>query len=410
MSTVSTLSPSKGGKTLELQSLIREFQNKLGNNWNKYHESLSLFLVGKLSRNELVETISPLLKNGLVNYHNKLLMMNLANSLKESSNDYQNEFASFWNKRAIKTKNVKSSQYEKFKQNIMGLPIKERRRIKNITRDSGKKNKLFASITLTRHALLPKIPMIQDKEQQQLQVNNLVQWQQDVVNGINTPIATQNYELPDYDSLSRRILFSMRDNGLTGGVNAQVLEVVSLGLETHLNNVIESAIDVARYREKKYTSNDFIAVQSNQDGPKKRPLSEEERPSKKQKVVLNISDLYDTFEMYPHLLEYSGPKYRLPNVMLHNDDWDPSQPDYDLPPKLEVLKESEDKKDTIKKPEPNEMKTDDIASVKVLDNSPKDAIQNLQENTDSKSQRKPESHIGTTNELKWTLHDLITTM
>ena len=37
--------------------------------------------------------------------------------------------------------------------------------------------------------------MIQDKEQQQLQVNNLVQWRQDVLNGINTPIATENYEI-----------------------------------------------------------------------------------------------------------------------------------------------------------------------------------------------------------------------
>ena len=62
----------------------------------------------------------------------------------------------------------------------MGLPVKERRRIKNITRESGKKGKLNASITLTRHALLPKIPMIQDTAQQQLQVNNLVQWQQDM--------------------------------------------------------------------------------------------------------------------------------------------------------------------------------------------------------------------------------------
>ena len=61
--------------------------------------------------------------------------------------------------------------------------------------------------------------MIQDKEQQQLQVNNLVQWQQDVLNGINTPIATENYEIPDYDNLSRMMLMIMREHGLTGGLN-----------------------------------------------------------------------------------------------------------------------------------------------------------------------------------------------
>ena len=121
----------------------------------------------------------------------------------------------------------------------MGLPLRERRRIKNITRDSGKKGKLSASITLTRHALLPKIPMIQDKEQQKLQVNNLVQWQQDVVNGINTPLSTQTYEIPDYEDLSRHVLMTMREYGLTGGASIPALEMIILGLETHLRNIVE---------------------------------------------------------------------------------------------------------------------------------------------------------------------------
>ncbi|EGW31535.1 uncharacterized protein SPAPADRAFT_62127, partial [Spathaspora passalidarum NRRL Y-27907] len=255
-------SKGKSNKRLELERLIREFQTKLGNNWEKYHETLSLFLIGKLSRAELVSTITPLLKDGLLKYHNKLLLLNFANSLKDGPLDFSNEFASFWNKKAAKSTKVKSTQYEKFKQNIMGLPIRERRRIKNITRDSGKRGKLNAGITLTRHTLLPKIPMIQDKEQQQLQVNNLVQWQQDVVNGINTPIATENYEIPDYDNLSQRVLMTMREYGLTGGLNAGVLEVLLLGLETHLKNIVESAIDVAKYRKNKYTNNDYIPYEN----------------------------------------------------------------------------------------------------------------------------------------------------
>ena len=298
---------SKSSKRVELETLIREFQTKLGSDWDKYHESLSLFLVGKLSRPELIQNITPILKNGLRKYHNKLLLLNFSNSLKDGPLDFQSEFASFWNKKANKTKNIRSSQYEKFKQNIMGLPVKERRRIKNITRESGKKGKLNASITLTRHALLPKIPMIQDTAQQQLQVNNLVQWQQDVVNGINTPIATENYEIPDYDNLSRRILMTMREYGLTGGLSTEVLEMVLLGLDAHLKNIIESAIDVTRYRENKYTTNDFISTTLNSMQPfnsnenvKKRKADNEMDNEKKRKVTLNISDLFDTFEMFPH--------------------------------------------------------------------------------------------------------------
>ena len=70
----------KSYKRLELERLIREFQNKLGKNWEKYHETLSLFLIGKLSRAELISTITPILKGkNLLKYHNKLLLLNFAN-------------------------------------------------------------------------------------------------------------------------------------------------------------------------------------------------------------------------------------------------------------------------------------------------------------------------------------------
>ena len=142
----------------------------------------------------------------------------------------------------------------------MGLPVKERKRIIDISRDSGKKNKIATDIILTRHSILPKIPMIQDKEQQQLQVNNLVQWQQDVLNGINTPIATENYEIPDYDNLSRHMLMTMREYGLTGGMNPGVMEVLLLGLESHLKNIVETAIDVAKFRKNKYTNDSYVPL------------------------------------------------------------------------------------------------------------------------------------------------------
>ena len=349
-------------KRLELQDLVKEFQAKLGGDWDKYHESLSLFLVGKLSRAELVSQITPILKGGLVKYHNKLLLLNFVSSLKNGPLDYQNELALFWNKKANKGKTVRSSQYEKFKQNIMGLPLRERRRIKNITRDSGKKGKLSASITLTRHALLPKIPMIQDKEQQKLQVNNLVQWQQDVVNGINTPLSTQTYEIPDYEDLSRHVLMTMREYGLTGGASIPALEMIILGLETHLRNIVESAIDVARYRKHKYSANDIVsAIGIDPDGPKE---TTPETPMPQ--VTLHIEDLFNTLEMYPHLIEPCGSKLRLPSITLENDDMIDTK--YELPPR--------------------------------------------EQNDEEKIKEEPDkrtAHLGTTDELKWVLHDIITT-
>lgn len=427
--------PIKVNKRVQLESLISEFQQKLGNNWDKYHESLTLFLTGKLSRPELVNIISPLLKNGLVKYHNKLLLLNFANSLQDSPMEFSSELALFWSKKNAKSKNVRLTQYEKLKQNILGLPLKERRRIRSITRESGKRNKLSASITLTRQSLLPKIPMIQDKEQQQLQVNNLVQWQQDVVNGINTPLSTTSYELPDMDNLTRRVLMTMREHGLTGGVSSQVLEVISLGLEAHLKNIIESAMDVVRYRESKYASSMFLPSELNGDGSgyksngkasgdfsnsmfggsnlRKRKHNDVDNIQKRN-VVLNAEDMFNTLELFPYLVEPGGPRLRLANVMLENDDMASEKNlGYTLPPKPASLQYdqlvngsmSERINDGTKNREALESKLDN-GSVDTKEHEKKRDTQNSQ----LEQKQNDTSHIGTTDELKWMLHDLISSM
>ncbi|PVH15560.1 uncharacterized protein CXQ87_003403 [Candidozyma duobushaemuli] len=409
----------KGNQRSQLEVLIKDFQNKLGKDWEKYHESLTLYLVGKLSRSELVSIVGPMLKNGLIKWHNKFLLLNFANSLQDSPVEFSSELASFWNKKNSKTKNVRSTQYEKFKRNIMGLPLKERRRIRSITRDSGKRNKINASITLTRQALLPKIPMIQDKEQQQLQVNNLVQWQQDVVNGINAPLAATCYELPDTDNLSRRVLMTMREHGLTGGVNTQVLEMISLGLEAHLKTILENAIDVSRYREQKYNSNDFLSPKDDTPengsminghsraeslsgiGSRKRN-HDDSSPTKKETVVLNVEDMYNTLEMFPHLVEPNGAKIRLSNVMLQNDDQAAdTKPHYDL------------------KERPAEVDTAIISNGAVKDKKAltvdkaahsENGSQKPPQTPSTQSQSQNGENTGSADELKWLVHDLISAM
>lgn len=479
----------------ELEDHLRAFQSELGNDWDRYQETLSLFLIGKLSRTEMVNMITPLLERhsegadqgsprNLIGYHNKLLLLNFANSFKEGPVDPSNDIASFWNKKnsaTSKPKNVKSSQYEKFKQNIMGLPIRERRRIKNITRDSGRRGKLNASITLTRHSLLPRIPMIQDKQQQQSHVNNLVSWQQDVVNGINTPIATDNYEIPDHDNLSRRMIMTMREYGLTGALNPQVMEVLLLGLDVHLKNIIESAIDVARYRETKYASNVYLGAMTTSSLEPIAPsatsvaagsatsgtshIGEESETNgsvikdsndpeswmtssisntgvitnredeispdrKRQKITLHAEDLFDTLELYPHLIEPSGPRLRLANVMLQNDDMVTHRElDYELPLKHTMqtstvdtsAEETAPKNETVDKS--SDVAHDKTSEAKKLEIDPNTASNNSDEaekpKTDDRTMavaspaRQPvrfESHIGTHDELKWLIHDLISTM
>ena len=83
-------------------------------------------------------------------------------------------------------------------------------------------------------------------------------------------------------------------------------------------------------------------------------------------VTLHIEDLFNTLEMYPHLIEPCGSKLRLPSITLENDDMIDTK--YELPPR--------------------------------------------EQNDEEKIKEEPDkrtAHLGTTDELKWVLHDLITT-
>ena len=294
--------------------------------------------------------------------------------------------------------------------------------------------------------------MIQDKEQQQLQVNNLVQWQQDVLNGINTPIATENYEIPDYDNLSRMMLMIMREHGLTGGLNPGVMEVMLLGLESHLKNIVETAIDVAKYRKNKYTNDNYIPyIKPNEDA---QNISNENALPSSKDITLCIEDLHDTLEMYPHLVESEGPKLRLSNVMLENDDMINDDLNYYLPPKsIEYLAKerqaatTNDASTGTTKPGNNKGSSAGGSSAGATTNSPvvnkTDSTAAVSEKTDTNQPLqtptatqtpvqtsaqapasapaqtpapvstpilRPDAHIGTTDELKWVLHDLMSTM
>lgn len=374
------LAPSPFKRSL-LGRHIQDFQLRLGKDWQKYHETLLLFLVGKLSRQELVDTVAPLLPRGLYRLHNKLLILNLANSLVDPSNDSANEFASFWNKRASsKTTKVRLSQYDRFKLNIMALPVKERRRIRNITRESGKRGKLSAGVTLTRHALLPKIPMIQDKEQQQMQVQNLVQWQQDVVTGINTPLSSETYELPDRNNLQLRVTMIMREHGLTGHVSQPALEVLMLGLEAFLRNVLDNAIDVVKYREHMYTNTDYLpSTFELAIGTVSRQCAEVKDLADKD-ATLCIEDMHNTLLLFPYIVEPNGTAQRLSSVMLENDDMV-------LPPAPPVA----------------------VVSASA-DSAKPSAADSKALATPSLTPHRPELFIGTTDELKSMIGELVSTM
>jgi len=304
-------------KRIEVENLAKEFQKKLGSNWDKYQTTISAFLVGKLSRNELTNVLSNLLIDSkMVRMHNQLLLANLANSLRDgpitasANSGFGNSNS---NKRKRENRVKPSSQYEKLKKDIMGLPIRERRRIKSITRDSGKRSMANSALTLTRQSLLPKIPYTSDKEKQI--TGNTIEWTQDISHGIQTLLSTETFSLPDNENLKNRMLGIAREHGLTGNIDKNVVDLTYIGLENYLKNIIEQAIDTVRYRKHKYSSEDIL------ESTTTTTTISSKKPSikKQKKIILTNEDMVDTFNLFPYLVEPSGPIYRLHSVQLNDD-------------------------------------------------------------------------------------------
>lgn len=342
---------------IDLESLLGEFTDLLGKeNWTKYAQVISLFILGKLSRKELCNELdllftpidgsstnislsasadaskAPLRGRALlIRMHNHLLLGILANSLKDSPlmGNLSDGTWGFGNGSSLANKkrvNKHNSQIETYKKIVMSLPVNDRQRLKSITKEAGKRGFVLCSVLQARLNTIPKIPIVLNPETlKRVKSNNLktpLEWSQDIMNGFNAPLATDSYSLPDTESLFLRMVGISREHGLVGTVDTGCVELLSLALDNYLKNILESAIDTVRYRQKKYSEyydlgdNGFYEPVA-EDG---KVSPEKEAYAKKESMSLTNEDLYDCFTLFPNLVEPTGAFVSLPAVGLLNDD------------------------------------------------------------------------------------------
>lgn len=96
------MTPPAQMKRLNMEKMVEEFSGLLGKeNWSKYAQIISLFILGKLSRKELVNELdliftpppesqqqgnqAPVSRGLFIRLHNQMLLAILANSLRDSA-------------------------------------------------------------------------------------------------------------------------------------------------------------------------------------------------------------------------------------------------------------------------------------------------------------------------------------
>lgn len=158
----------KESSRVDVELLMSEFREELGpSKWDDYRDALSRFLMGKLSRAELVlslkETVG--LRGPGMRSHNTLIQALLANSCREPPPGTESNLTkwSIGAKAKARSHGFGSSNNRVY-QEILSLPVRERRRIKDISKEALAYMKqpllkpLLPTLIETRRKLLPHIP------------------------------------------------------------------------------------------------------------------------------------------------------------------------------------------------------------------------------------------------------------
>ncbi|KAK9467580.1 transcriptional regulator of RNA polII, SAGA, subunit-domain-containing protein [Lipomyces arxii] len=339
--------PQKPARRIEVEPLMNDLRRALGDHWEHYREVITDFLTGRLTRNELEQELSQILDKGMIRMHNQFLLASLANALRDPPPSLSGLPA--WNTRSknapSRVSNMGDPVVARLKSEIMGFTPRERRRLKAVTKDAGKKGPMPSSIVLTRHAKIPQV--LNAKEREKIKGNTV----QDITQSYHAPLATESFELPDADNLRTRVLGIAYEHGLVDGISNEVPEFILAGLEYHLRDFLQQLLNRVRpQKHKKSLDAAYLsmtssvtqplkqegdptatAASSNTDvkqkpgvavitangtssaGKRKRQLYEDDG-------VITAEDMALALDLAPHsIIELSGPLYRLWDVMLKDE-------------------------------------------------------------------------------------------
>ncbi|KAK9355473.1 transcriptional regulator of RNA polII, SAGA, subunit-domain-containing protein [Lipomyces doorenjongii] len=335
--------PQRPARRIEVEQLMNDFRRALGTNWAQYREIITSFLTGHLTRIELECELSVILDKSMVRMHNQFLLASLANALRDPPPSTNGLPA--WNMRSKDAplriaKNSGDPVVAKLKSEIMGFTPRERRRIKAITRDAGKKGPIPSTIVLTKQARSVKFPSVKDKEKSKTNIT------QEITQSYQAPLATESFELPDTDNMRTRILGIAYEHGLLDGIANDVPDIVLAGLEYHLRDFLQQLLDRVRPKKhKKMSDTTFVSLANAsaqfithtstkesvngtaENGVKPGAAVVNGVKAKRQRSqqyedenIITAEDMALALELAPHsIVEPSGPLYRLWDVMLRDE-------------------------------------------------------------------------------------------
>ncbi|KAG9234791.1 transcriptional regulator of RNA polII, SAGA, subunit-domain-containing protein [Amylocarpus encephaloides] len=235
---------------IDLEPLYATLKASIGEHWKQYKEALGLFMIGKLDQSELCKRIDHFVITPtceIEHCHNQLIAAVYANVTREMPDHGVASWVSANDKPTVGTgsKPVSGDAAEqRLKTEVMQLPSRDRRRIKDLSQNEFDPQDAFANI-FGEHRR-PKVARLSEPVPASAGGLNKTNWDLEIRKRYAQTLAVESGEFPDTQNIESRMLPICYEGGLTSGHVTEAAQFMSVATETFLKEVLSSIFSKTR--------------------------------------------------------------------------------------------------------------------------------------------------------------------
>ncbi|KAF8468902.1 transcriptional regulator of RNA polII, SAGA, subunit-domain-containing protein [Kalaharituber pfeilii] len=271
--------------------------------WMRYKEGVSGFVMGRLSRAEFSQLIDPVITGPKQRLHNQLLLGMYYNAFRDPPPHDVAPWALASNKstsalgpggsrsgRNLNSEGADAKVDARLKVEVMALAPRDRRRIKEVPEQSEIEDILPHMLYEYHLAKQIKIPDPgPPASATPAALNNKTNWESEIKNRYTLPLACESGEFPDLDQIKMRILPICYEQGVIGGVGEHTAAFMNTAAEMFVKEVLSNVICRVRCNRAMTVKTDAFK--------RKMEILEEARGETGERTVLGMNDLRLSFAL-----------------------------------------------------------------------------------------------------------------
>ncbi|TVY29555.1 Transcriptional coactivator [Lachnellula hyalina] len=235
---------------IDLEPLYTALKQAIGEHWTTYKESISLFVMGQLDQIELSARIDSFIvtpAGEIEHLHNQLISAIYGNVTREIPDHGVASWVSANDKptAGAGSKPVTGDAAEqRLKTEVMQLPSRDRRRLKDLSQNEFDPQDVFASV-FGEHRR-PKAARLVDSVPASAGGLNKTNWDLEIRKRYAVTLGMESGEFPDMQNIETRMLPICYEVGLTSGHVADAAQFMSVATETYLKEVLSAVFSKTR--------------------------------------------------------------------------------------------------------------------------------------------------------------------